>query len=121
MKSKNETCFDDYEVIVRCGSTNLGKSDKELIGLINLDKKSSRPKTLIGFCNKARTKAVVIEYNSGVLKKSPVLNLPEGNWWFGDQDWNGGPQKPGTNLTLKGELRDGFLYDFGPSLIPPNT
>ena len=117
MKNKKKSYFEDYDVIVRCGPTNLEKSDKELIGLINCDIKSSNPKVLAGFCNKTHTQVVVVENNSGVLKKSPVLNLPEGNWWFGEQDWNGGLQKPGTNLTLTGELREGFLYDWGSPFI----
>ena len=129
MKEKEEVYSDDYkafndcEVIARTGPTDLRMSNKALIDLVKPDFDSKKPRAYVGFCNKAHTKALVLENNSGSIKKVSSHNIAysdgSGGWWFGEDYWNGGKKKPGTNIKVKGELRRGFLLDWVKPYITP--
>jgi len=119
MKEKEKEHFEDFkdfndcEVIARTGPTDLRKSGKALIDLVKPD----------WFCNKAHTKALVLENKPSSIKKLLTVDIAysdgSGGWWFGEDYWNGGRKKPGTNLKVKGELRDGFLHDWVKPYISP--
>jgi hypothetical protein len=112
MKEKGKEYFEDYkdfndcEVIARTGPTDLRMSNKALIDLVKPDFDSKKPRAYVEFCNKAHTKALVIENKSGSIRKLLTVDISfsdgSGGWWFGEDYWNGGKKKPGTNLKVKG-------------------
>jgi len=72
MFGKRVGSYDGFDVVVRCGATDCGKSNEELMEVVGPYIK--KPNALVGFCNKEHTKVKVIEVVSGSINRATTRN-----------------------------------------------